>query len=143
MDNSTLLCTFTTEDMLQETLNKIVKSYDILFGTIYVLENTEDPSSICCTYNVNANSPLKTGEIPESTISLHRKKATNSHYTINALNLLVAELNEGKLDREFSIPWENYKNSILVTAYSKLKVIHTNLRGIIELTEMESEQTQK
>ena len=42
-------------------------------------------------------------KFPEATISLHRKKATNTLYTINALNMLVAELNGGKLDQNAEI----------------------------------------
>jgi hypothetical protein len=136
MDSTTLLCTFCTEEMLQETLNKIVQSYSISFDTIYILEDVENPNSICCTYNVNTNEPLKTGEIPDSTISLHRKKSTNTLYTINALNLLVTELNGGSMDKNFKITWENYKNTILVTAYGKLKKIPTKLRAIIKVLEI-------
>ena len=49
--------------------------------------------------------------IPD-TISLHRKKNTNTLYTINALNDLIRELNAGKLDKTYPIKWENYKNSL-------------------------------
>ena len=136
MENTSLLCTFCTEELLQETLNKISESYSISFDTIYILENTECPDSICCTYNVFTDAPLKTGEIPKSTISLHRKKASNTLYTINALNLLVAELNEGHADRNFQVVWEDYRNMILVTAYGKLKKISTKLRGIIKVSEL-------
>ena len=139
MDSTTLLCTFCTEEMLQETLNKIIQSYSISFDTIYILEDVENPNSICCTYNVNTNEPLKTGEIPDSTISLHRKKSTNTLYTINALNLLVTELNGGSMDKNFKITWEDYKNTILVTAYGKLKKIPTKLRAIIKVSEITSE----
>lgn len=138
MNSTQLLCTFCPEEMLQETLNKIVDSYSISFDTIYILENTDSPNSLCCTYNINVDEPLKTGEIPESTISLHRKKSTNTLYTINALNLLVAELNGGNVDKNFKITWEDYKNTILVTAYGKLKKIPTKLRAIIKVSEMAS-----
>jgi len=127
--NTQLLCTFCNEDQLEVVLHKIIDTYDIAFDSIYILENAEVLSALCCTYNVNTESPVY-GDVPESTISLHRKKSTNTLYTINALNLLVAELNGGKADKSFPIPWENYKNTILVTAYGKLKKISTKLRNI-------------
>lgn len=128
---TTLLCTFCTKETLQSTLKTISDSYNIAFGTIYVLEDMELEDSLCCTYNVDAENTALV--IPEATISLHRKKATNTLYTINALNLLIADLNDGKIGRDFKVPWEEYKNMILVTAYNKLKKVHTKLVEIVNV----------
>lgn len=133
-----LLCTFCTPETLDFTIKEIISTYKIAFDSIYVLENTENSEMLCCTYNVELNSgnaPLN-NEILQSTISLHRKKMTNTLYTINALNALIAELNNGYVDKEFKIPWELYKNTILVTAYNKLKKINTKLFKIIKVSEM-------
>jgi hypothetical protein len=134
MNKTQLLCTFCSEEQLEDVLVKIVDLYEIAFDSIYVLENTAAPGSLCCTYNINADT--QGAEVPESTISLHRKKATNTLYTINALNMLVSELNGGKEDKSFQIPWENYRNVILVTAYGKLKKIPTKLREIIKVQDI-------
>lgn len=130
-----LLCTFCNEDQLEPTLRKIINTYEVAFDSIYVLENTEVPNMLCCTYNIVTGSPV-TGEVPDSTISLHRKKSTNTLYTINALNLLVLELNNGKIDKNFPIPWDSFKNCILVTAYGKLKKIPTKLRNITKVSDI-------
>lgn len=135
MNATQLLCTFTTVEQLDATLKQIVETYDVAFDTIYVLENAETPNSLCCTYNINTESEVR-GHIPEATISLHRKKATNTLYTINALNLLVAELNGGFPDARFQVPWEEYRNSILVTAYNKLKRINTKLFKIVKVSDL-------
>lgn len=135
MNSTQLLCTFTTVDLLDSTLKQIVDTYDVAFDTIYVLENADSPNSLCCTYNVNKDSEVR-GHIPEATISLHRKKATNTLYTINALNLLVAELNGGQTDDRFQVSWEDYRNSILVTAYNKMKRINTKLFKIVKVSEI-------
>ena len=127
-----LLCTFTDESLLDATVCDIVRTYDIVFDSIYILENIDTPNTLCCTYNVNSDSQV-IGKVPDSTISLHRKKSTNTLYTINALNLLVSDLNGGKVDKNFPIPWDNYKNTILVTAYGKLKQIPTKLKKIIKI----------
>lgn len=130
-----LLCTFCTAETLDSTLKKIVSTYTIAFDTIYVLDNIENESSLCCTYNVDTKDPIQ-GTIPEATISLHRKKATNTLYTINALNLLIAELNNGIVDKDFRVPWESYRNTILVTAYNKLKKITTKLNKIVKVQDV-------
>jgi hypothetical protein len=135
MNNTQLLCTFCTTETLDTTLKKIVDTYDIAFDTIYVLENLENPNSLCCTYNVDAEAPIR-GDIPEATISLHRKKATNTLYTINALNLLIAELNGGHVDKGFKVPWDDFRNTILVTAYNKLKKITTKLNKIVKVSDV-------
>jgi len=127
-----LLCSFTTDAQLAETINQIRRSYTVAFGSIYVLENVDEPGSLCCTYNV-LTDVVTTGPIPPATISLHRKKAVNCLYTINALNQLVAEQNGGKPDAAFPVNWSELRNTILVTQYQKLKRIPTKLREVVKL----------
>ncbi len=131
-----LLCTFCTEDTLEETLKKIIRCYQIAFAAIYILENVDEDGSLCCTYNVIADAEIK-GSIPLSTISLHRKKQTNTLYTINALNKLVAEQNDGKVDRHFQVDWTELRNMILVTQYGHLKKINTKIQTIHRLNDTE------
>jgi hypothetical protein len=130
-----LLCTFCSNADLEVTLKAIVSTYEIAFDTIYVLENMENSDSFCCTYNIN-NDVAPRRDIPPATISLHRKKSTNTLYTINALNLLIADLNNGNVDKSFKVPWDEYKNTILVTAYNKLKKINTKLHKIVKVEEV-------
>jgi len=133
MSQTQLLCTFCTVETLDHTINDIVNTYDIAFDSIYVLENTLTEGALCCTYNIYVDV-LKKMTIPANTISLHRKKATNTLYTINALNSLVKSLNGGKLDKQFQVSWTEYKNSILVTTHNELKIIPTKLHSIIKLS---------
>jgi hypothetical protein len=128
-----LLCTFTAAEHLEKTVLEIRDTYHIAFDAIYVLENVNSPASLCCTYNVFKEAPVK-GETPPMTISLHRKKLTNTLYTINALNVLVAELNEGVVDTKFQVPWEEFQNTILVIANGQLKRINTKLQKIVKIS---------
>ena len=130
-----LLCTFCTEERLEHTLREIVENYNVQFDVIYVLESMDSPTNLSCTYNIELHSKAG-GIIPDGTISLHRKKATNTLYTINALNKLILELNDGVLDKSFTIPWEDYRNTILVTAYGKLKIIKTELKKIVKIEDI-------
>ena len=119
-----LLCTFTDTEQLTETINKIVHAYECVFNKIYVFENKNDPNELACTYNVDV---VNLGSILPGTISLHRKKHSNTLYTINALNELIKNLNNGVLDKDFTIPWENFRNMIMVTNSEGLNKISTRI----------------
>ena len=47
-----LLCTFTRQSRLTETIDVIVSCNDILFDKIYVFSNQEDLTQLMCTYNI-------------------------------------------------------------------------------------------
>jgi hypothetical protein len=131
MDTETqLLCTFINVAELDIVLGQIQNTYKLVFNKIYVLENINDENQLVLTYNVEKNMPLN-GNPPVSTISVHRKKQTNTIYTINAINRLIEEKNNGILDKSFRIDWNDLKNMILVTAYGKLKIVNTKLSNII------------
>lgn len=131
MSETQLLCTFTTVDDLDQTVEEIKKAYALVFNKIYLLENTEDSSQLVLTYNVNkTTSNVKNP--PASTISVHRKKQTNTIYTINAINKLIEE-KLGRLDKSYRVDWEELQNTVLVTAYGKLKVVNTKLIDILNI----------
>jgi len=126
-----LLCTFTKRNHFNETINIIIACNEIVFDKIYAFENENDHQQIICTYNVEFDEDF-IENVPD-TISLHRKKNTNTLYTINALNDLIRELNDGKLDKTFPIDWENYKNSLLLTNEDGLNKISTKIYTIVNV----------
>ena len=82
------------------------------------------------TYNVKKSDT--SGFLP-NTILLHRKKETNTLYTINAVNHIIREANNGVLDTSYRLQWQNYRNSILLTNKEGLNIIPTRLKEIIDL----------
>jgi hypothetical protein len=128
-----LLCTFTNRDDIELTLQRIRETYHIVYNYIYVLQNKADLDELFVTYNidttVNVDSPL------ENTILVHRKKQSNTLYTINALNELIKEENDGKLDSKFQLDWDTFKNSIILTNAEGTKRIQTRIFQIIEFSE--------
>jgi hypothetical protein len=133
MNNTQLLCTFIAADKLAESVVQIQNSYTLAFNNVYVLENTEDPTQLILTYNIVMGSLRPQYAPPPSTISVHRKKQTNTIYTINALNVLIASKNDGKLDKSYKINWDELKNSVLVTAHGQIKIVKTKIQQIINL----------
>ena len=129
--NNRLYCTFTTLDAYEEVSNTIQTSYVILFNKIFVLESL-DGEKIMLTYNVDMNNS-RVDSMMDNTILVHRKKQTNTLYTINALNELIKDLNNGVLDKSFPINWNEYKNCILLIQAEGFNRINTKIKEIINL----------
>jgi len=125
-----LFCTFSPKDKLEEVLDTIKSEYVIMYDKIFVLES-EDSDEFLCTYNIEVQS-TNTRVLP-NTILLHRKKETNTLYTINSLNLLIKSLNEGILDTSFRVEWQNYRNTVLLTQGDDLRKLSTKIHKIVNL----------
>jgi hypothetical protein len=125
-----LFCTFSPKDKLEEVLDTIKSEYTIMYGKIFVLES-EDSDEFLCTYNIEVQD--RTTRVLPNTILLHRKKETNTLYTINSLNLLIKSLNEGVLDTSFRIEWQNYKNTVLLTQGEDLRKLSTKIYKIVNI----------
>ena len=123
-----LLCTFTSPRDKRKTLDLIIDKYDILYNKIFLLKNVDNDRELMCTYNISVEENYS--EL-ENTILLHRKKQTNTLYTINALNTLIRMLNNGVLDTTYQLDWENYRNTMLLTNEEGLKRIQTEVDDII------------
>ena len=129
--NNRLYCTFTSVDDIEIIINKIQSSYVILFDKIFVLESL-DGEKIMLTYNVDMNNSSSESMV-NNTILVHRKKQTNTLYTINALNELIKSLNNGVLDKRFPINWDSYKNCILLIQTDGFNKIDTKIKEIVNL----------
>ena len=127
-----LLCTFTTQFNLEQSIRDITKHFKIVFDKIYVLQNEEKPKELICTYNIDQDDDIDFNLV-KNTISLHRKKITNTLYTINALNELIKLINNGVLDTSYQIEWDMYKNMILISNKDGLSRIPTRILKIIDL----------
>jgi hypothetical protein len=124
-----LFCTFSTEEGLEDVLSSIQEKYRIIYNKIFVLYSKSQDEYIC-TYNVDFGN---VSTFLENTILVHRKKETNTLYTINALNTLIKEINGGVLDTSYRVNWADYRNCILLTKGPELKRVNTKLYKIIEL----------
>ena len=129
---SQLLATFTTKKDMDDSVKKITDSYTIVFNKIYVLQNEDSVNELICTYNVDTKNGVDYNAV-KNTISLHRKKHSNTLYTINALNEVIANLNNGIIDSKFIVPWENFKNTLMVTNSDGLNKISTRIYKIISV----------
>ena len=124
-----LFCTFVEEQQIDEFIEDIKNYYTIAYNKIFVLY-VKSNNEYVCTYNI---METEIDEIPYNTILVHRKKESNTLYTINALNELIKKLNDGVVDVNYRINWQHYKNTILLTQHDELKQLRTKIYKIIEL----------
>ena len=130
--NNRLYCTFVPEENIENTVDQIKGSYSVLFNKIFVLESL-DGEKIMLTYNVDLGN--SSGEfLINNTILVHRKKQTNTLYTINALNELIKSLNNGYLDKSYAVNWNDYRNCILLIQTDGYKRVDTKVRNIINIS---------
>jgi hypothetical protein len=126
-----LFCSFSKKEDLDNRLYEIVSEYKILYNKIFVLSSPESEEYLC-TYNIEVEGPST--KILQNTILLHRKKETNTLYTINALNSVVKSKNNGVLDNSYQIDWQEYKNSVLLTQPDgSLRKLNTSIHKIVSL----------
>ena len=130
--NNRLYCTFVPEENIESTIDKIQTSYSILFNKIFVLESL-DGEKIMLTYNVDMGNSSN-DFLVDNTILVHRKKQTNTLYTINALNELIKSLNNGFLDKSYTVNWNDYRNCILLIQTDGYKRVDTKVRNIINIS---------
>ena len=135
-----LLCTFTRRNKLYDTISLIIECHNIVFNKIYVFVNENDSYQLMCTYNVEEDRENYIEN--KDTISLHRKKQTNTLYTINTLNDVIRSKNKGVLDKSFPIEWSDFKNKLLLTNEEGLNVIPTRIYTIINVDTWDDEKVE-
>jgi hypothetical protein len=126
-----LLCTFSTKQDLDKHIDIIKSNYTLAYNYIYILQNKNIPNELFVTYNVVVENQQPNLEM--KTILVHRKKQSNTLYTINALNNVIMEATGGQLDNKFEVDWEHYRNCILVTNTEGVKKIYTRVFDVIAL----------
>jgi hypothetical protein len=107
----------------------IQKTYNIVYNRIFVL-SIEDSEELICSFNIEKGNVRK--QLPGAML-VHRKRDTNTMYTINSLNALVKSENNGILDSNYTVDWTKYRNSLLVTSNNELKVLRTKVYQILNL----------
>jgi hypothetical protein len=127
--NNRLFATFTQQETIDDLINNLSISYDIMYKKMFVLF-IKSTNEYVITYNIDQ---YNIGSIPANTILVHRKKESNTLYTINALNDLIKKLNGGAVDPSFRINWQHYRNCILLTQHGEVKQLNTKIFKIVEL----------
>jgi len=120
------------DEKVQEEVEFIVNNIEITNSLIFLLQDKDDPEKKIITYNalVVPGQPFNPRLF---TMRMHRKKQTNTLYTINALNQAVAKQHGGKTGKHLKLDWDQYENSILLTAGRELKVHPVEVSKIFKI----------
>ena len=124
-----LLCTFATDKTCEGMVESIRGTYTLSDKRFFVFQDVKSEKDIFLTYNVMIHDRFE--KIPY-TISIHRKKQTNTLYSLNALNILITEEN-GELDKSYVLDWKLYENSLVISGDVSVRIIALKLFNILEL----------
>ncbi len=128
MAKSLLLASFVPKSELYDAIDQISKAINIGVDGIFVFMNEEDPNEYILTYNLNPDfANVKFTAIWRNTISIHRKKQTNTLYSLNAMNELIKSKCNGVLIKTYNIDWTQYENTFLIIKGGRLKVLPVRL----------------
>ena len=135
MEDTMLLATFVKSRNVGHVINLIRDNFNLVNNQIFLLRDKDFNYKKILTYNVFKDGSIFSDKV-RNTISLHRKKESNTLYTLNALNEVIRIQNFGETDNTFTVNWDLYKNSILLLnktddGYEELKKINTELIKII------------
>lgn len=125
-----LLCTFSNSSQYTSVISEISRQYKLVDNKIFIFANENNLRELYLTFNVEKGEQ---NNRYKGTISVHRKKQTNTLYTLNAMNRLIEDENNGVYDKNFQLNWELYKNSIILTNDIGVKIIPLKLFYIYEL----------
>ena len=125
-----LLCTFANSLNCTETIKEITQQYTLIDNKIFIFANENNLRELYLTFNVEKT---ERNNRYKGTISIHRKIQTNTLYTLNAMNKLIADENNGVFDKNFQLNWELYKNSIILTNEIGVKIVPLKLFSIQEI----------
>ena len=123
--NTQLLCLFTTKGQLDKSLDFILTNYILQNNNIFVLQSKTNDDELYITFNVEKGSAPMDSQW--KTILVHRKKQSNTIYTINALNEVIKCKTGGHLDTSYIIDWDEFRNSIITTSNQGYKKIPTKV----------------
>lgn len=125
-----LVCTFVKKHEIEDTISEIKTLFSILNNKVFLLKSINVQNELMLSYNVLLES--RQDFLPGS-IMVHRKKETNTIYTINALNELIMNLNNGILDKKYPIEWDRYKDTILLKKPDGLKMLQIELLKVYSI----------
>ena len=124
-----LLCTFSVPTDYKLLVEQVKSFYTLTNNKIFVFNNEKNNNELYLTYNI-LNNESASKKLP-NTISIHRKKQTNTLYTLNAMNKLITEENNGVFDKTYQLNWEYYNNSLIITNEISVKIIPLKIFDII------------
>ena len=128
-DTRQLLCTFSNAKDFRTVAEEVRKFYEVYSNRVFAFVNAQNLKEIYLTYNV-LNMRKDAPKFP-NTILIHRKKQTNTLYTLNAMNRLIEE-EHGCADKTYVVNWKLYENSLIITGDVSIRIIPLKISSILD-----------
>jgi len=124
-----LLASFGTKDQIDDIIKRITDAVTIPKHKIFIFKVTNClEEEYVFTYNIDSeHANIDYSKIYPGTISIHRKKETNTLFTINAMNEVIKIKNRGYANHNFNLKWDEFENTLLVIKRGKLRVLRLQL----------------
>lgn len=123
-----LLCKFATNLNYQESITELINQYNLIDRKVFIFVNEKNLRELFLTFNVIKDDQIKKYK---GVISIHRKKQTNTLYTLNAMNKLIADENSGVFDKNFQLNWNLYTDCLILTNDIGVKIVPLKLFSIV------------
>ncbi len=119
---STLLLTFVDQDEIYDAIDKIATTLKMPHHQIFVFKS-DDFEGYVVTFNLTAESAnIQYSSIWPNTISIHRKRQTNTLYSLNAMNQMIKNENGGHFKPNYKLDWESLNNSLMIIKNNNLQI---------------------
>ncbi len=121
-------------ELAEEYIHNLVEKVDLSSPYIFLFRRSESPTDFVVTYNVS-DPKVSRSSAQAYTMRVHRKKQTNTLYTINALNAAVAIQHSGSTGKNLPVNWSAYENCLLLTEGKNLQVHPVEVVKIYKIEE--------
>ena len=128
-DTRQLLCTFSNAKDFRTVAEEVRKFYEVYSNRIFAFVNAQNLKEVYLTYNVL--NMRKDAPKFANTILIHRKKQTNTLYTLNSMNRLIEE-ESGKRDPSYMLNWSLYSNSLIIIGDVSVRIIPLKISTIMD-----------
>jgi len=110
-----LICSFTNKNGIFNFIKNVNDEFGIKDFKIDLF-NVESEGDYICLYEIQQVQP----SLPKRSFLVHKKSQSNTIYTINALNLIIRNINNGILSKDVDINWDVYTNTLLISNQDSL-----------------------
>ena len=126
MEKTTLLASFIFPERIEWFLSYLEAKFGITKDKVFCYKNLDDESKVIMTFKITIDSEkrLNLKDLFPSAVPIHKRGS--ALYTINALNMLIDQMNVGEIGntdyKSVMINWEEYQNKIILIKGKELSI---------------------
>ena len=128
MEKTTLLASFIFPERVEWFLSYLEARFSITKDKVFCYKNLDDESKMIITFKITTDTEKRINlkDLFPSAVPIHKRG--EALYTINALNMLIDQMNGGDMGntdyKSVKINWDEYQNKIILINAKKLCVFN-------------------